>query len=77
MATVTVETAQAQLANLIGGLQPGEAVVITQNDKPVARLVAESSGQTWPCKAGSYRKAEFWVAPDFDAPLEDFQEYTK
>jgi hypothetical protein len=28
-----------------------------------------------PCKAGSYRKAEFRMAPDFDPPLEEFKEY--
>ena len=22
-----------------------------------------------------YRKEEFWMAPDFDAPLDDFKEY--
>ena len=27
---------------------------------------------SWPCKAGCYRKAEFRMAPDFDAPLEVF-----
>jgi len=30
---------------------------------------------SWPCKAGSYRKADFWMAPDFDAPLDEFKEY--
>lgn len=30
---------------------------------------------SWPCKAGCYKKAEFWMAPDFDAPLEEFMEY--
>jgi hypothetical protein len=30
---------------------------------------------SWPCKAGSYRKAEFWMAADFDAPMDDLKEY--
>ena len=75
MAPISVEKAQAHLPELIGQLQPGEAVVILRNDLPVARLVAETAAGTWPCQAGSYRKAEFWMAPDFDAPLDDFQEY--
>ena len=37
--------------------------------------LARTGAKQWPCKAGSYRKAEFWIAPDFDAPLEDFKEY--
>lgn len=75
MSTVSIENAQARLPDLIGSLRPGEAVVITQHDKPVARLIAEKTPQAWPCKAGSYRKDGFWMAPDFDAPLEDFREY--
>jgi predicted DNA-binding antitoxin AbrB/MazE fold protein len=30
---------------------------------------------TWPCKAGSAKDKILWIAPDFDAPLEDFREY--
>ncbi len=28
-----------------------------------------------PGEAGSYRKPGFWMAPDFDAPIDDFKEY--
>jgi antitoxin (DNA-binding transcriptional repressor) of toxin-antitoxin stability system len=74
MASVTLEEAQATLSELIQKLAPGEEVVIVQAGNEVARL-AKSSAKHWPCKAGSYRKAEFWMAPDFDAPLDDFKEY--
>lgn len=77
MSTVTIETAQAQLSNLIEHLQPGDSIVITQNDKPVAKLTSEKITKTWACKAGSYQKEEFWMATDFNAPLEDFKEYTE
>jgi hypothetical protein len=36
---------------------------------------ARSGRNKWPCQAGSYRKTEFWMAPDFDAPLDEFKEY--
>lgn len=75
MSTVSIENAQACLPDLIGALQAGEAVIITQNNKPVARLIADKAPQAWPCQAGSYRKEEFWVGPDFDAPLKGFHEY--
>jgi antitoxin (DNA-binding transcriptional repressor) of toxin-antitoxin stability system len=39
--TVTIEEAQATLPKLIEALNAGEAVVITRNDRPVAKLVAE------------------------------------
>jgi hypothetical protein len=28
-----------------------------------------------PCEAGGCRQAEFWMAPDFDASLDEFQQY--
>ena len=49
-------------------------MTITDHGRPVAQ-VKKAEQTSWPCKAGSYRKAEFRMAPDFDAPLEDFKEY--
>ena len=43
MATFTIQEAQAQLADLIHRLTPGEEVVITENNQPVAKLVSEPS----------------------------------
>jgi antitoxin (DNA-binding transcriptional repressor) of toxin-antitoxin stability system len=74
MPTVTVEEAQANLPAILARLNPGEEVAILQAGEEVARL-SRSGLKQWPCKAGSYRKAEFWLAPDFDAPLEEFKEY--
>jgi prevent-host-death family protein len=74
MSTVTLEQAQAQLGELISRLSPGEEVVIAQRGQPLARLV-RSERTTWPCQAGSAKEKILWIAPDFDAPLEDFQEY--
>jgi antitoxin (DNA-binding transcriptional repressor) of toxin-antitoxin stability system len=39
-ATVSVEEAQTRLKELIVKLSPGEEVVITENQQPVANLVA-------------------------------------
>ena len=74
MSTVTLEEAQAHLPELIERLQPGEEITITNHGQPLAQ-VKKAERTSWPCKAGSYRKAEFWMAPDFSAPLEDFKEY--
>jgi len=76
MSTVTLEHAQAQLSELISQLSPGEEVVIAQQGQPVARLV-RSERTAWPCQAGSAKDKILWIAPDFDAPLEDFQEYVE
>ena len=74
MASVTIEEAQANLPQLIEALGPGEEVEITRQGQPWAH-VKKTSQTSWPCRAGSYRKREFWMAPDFDAPLDDFKEY--
>jgi antitoxin (DNA-binding transcriptional repressor) of toxin-antitoxin stability system len=74
MVTVTIQEAQAQLLDLIHRLNVGDEVVITENDRPVAKLARTESQEQWPCKAGS-AKGKIWMAPDFDAPLEDFKEY--
>jgi antitoxin (DNA-binding transcriptional repressor) of toxin-antitoxin stability system len=74
MSTVTLEEAQAHLSELIDRLQPGETVVITRNDKPVARLLVEEPPPRKPRKAGS-AKGLLTIIQDDDEHLEDFQEY--
>ena len=74
MVSVTLEEAQAKLPQLIEELTPGEEGVITKGGQPVAQ-VKKTERTSWPCLAGSYRKAEFWMAPDFDVPLDDFKDY--
>ncbi|MGO9466430.1 MAG: type II toxin-antitoxin system Phd/YefM family antitoxin [Isosphaeraceae bacterium] len=74
MPTATLEEAKAHLDELIANLQPGEEILITHQGNPLAQ-VKKVARTSWPCEAGSYRKAEFWMAPDFDSPLDDFKEY--
>jgi antitoxin (DNA-binding transcriptional repressor) of toxin-antitoxin stability system len=74
MQSVTLGEAQAHLPELLQKLQPGEEMTITERGQPVAQ-VKKVERTSWPCKAGSYRKAEFWMSPDFDAPLDEFKEY--
>jgi antitoxin (DNA-binding transcriptional repressor) of toxin-antitoxin stability system len=74
MPSVTIEVAQALLAELIHRLLPGEELVITENDVPVAKLSRSEVKAQWPRTAGS-AKGKIWMAPDFDAPLEEFKEY--
>lgn len=71
--TVTLKDAQAHLPQLLDELKPGEELVITDGAKPLA-LVKKAERTSWACKAGSAR-GKITMAPDFDAPLEDFKEY--
>ena len=75
--TISVEEAQANLKKLIHQLAPGEEVVITENHQPVAKLVGElpkalPSQRPGP---GIGKGMISFIAPDFDAPLEDLKEY--
>jgi antitoxin (DNA-binding transcriptional repressor) of toxin-antitoxin stability system len=73
MPTVTLGEAQARLTELIGQLQPGEEMIITEQGQPLAK-VKKTERTSWPCKAGS-AAGKIRLAADFDAPLEDFEEY--
>jgi prevent-host-death family protein len=75
MSTVTLEDAQARLAELIARLQPGEEITITRDDKPVARVVGTAAPDRPPPKLGTLKGTVLYMAPDFDAPLEEFKEY--
>jgi prevent-host-death family protein len=76
MTTITIEEAQTRLSELIHRLNPGEEVVITEGDRPVARLVPATSPAE-PRKAprlGTLRGTVLSM-DHFDDPLEDFEEY--
>jgi len=76
MTTVSIQEAQAKLSELIRDLLPGEEVIITENEQPVARLVPPASQpKRPPRRLGTLRGTVLSMAPDFDAPLEDFKEY--
>lgn len=74
MSALTLEEAQSRLKEIIETLSPGEQITIVEDNQPIATLT-RAAAKSRPRKAGVYRKAEFWMAPDFDEPLEDFKEY--
>jgi prevent-host-death family protein len=39
MQTVTLSDAQARLGDIVGKLYPGEEIILTKDEKPVARLL--------------------------------------
>ena len=77
MTTVTIQEAQSRLTDLIHRLSPGEEVVITENDRPGARLVhTPAVAMKNTRRLGTMKGTVLSMAPDFDAPLEDFTGYT-
>ncbi|HJT31678.1 MAG TPA: hypothetical protein VJ783_06460 [Pirellulales bacterium] len=74
--TVTIQEAQAKLRDLIHQLAPGEAVTITENDRPVATLVCQplrSKSELRP--PPGLGKGYITVVADDDEHLKDFADY--
>ncbi len=74
-ASISVEEAQAKLKKLIDELSPGEEIVITENQQPVAKLVGQRQVRPSRPAPGLGKGSILYMAPDFDAPLEEFKEY--
>ena len=72
MSTATMEEVQSHLPELLDKLVPGDAVVITRDGKPVARLTPE-----WPVGVPIPGRCRgmLTVVSDDDEHLKDFAEY--
>ena len=73
MAIVTIQEAQAKLPDLIHKLMPGDEVVITENNLPVARLVASPAEKPRPMPGRG--KGMLTILAEDDEHLKDFKEY--
>ncbi len=73
-ATISVEEAQSKLKELIHQMAPGEELVITENQKPVAKLVSETAKQRQPRKPGNC-KGMITLLVDDHEHLAGFAEY--
>ncbi len=72
----TLDEAQTRLLELVEAAINGEDIYITKDDEQVVRLVPVIKKPRRAPKAGS-AKGMITMADDFDAPLEDFDEYTR
>lgn len=75
MPFVTLQEAQANLPELIEKLIPGEELVITQDERPVAKLTRQPRPSRKHRVPGTAKGKILFMADDFDEPLEDFKEY--
>jgi prevent-host-death family protein len=72
---VNMHEAKTQLSELVAAAERGEEVVIARNGTPAARLVAIAPEHP-PVRLGVLA-GEIELGPDFDAPLPDFDPYTR
>jgi prevent-host-death family protein len=72
----TIHQAKTHLSKLIRKALDGEEVIIANRDKPLVRLeVIKSLKPAGRRPLGWAAGTGFYMAEDFDAPLEDFDEY--
>ena len=75
-ATITIEDAQANLRELIHKLAPGEEVIITENQQPVAKLVNQPvKARTGLRPPPGLGKGFITMISDDEEHLKDFKEY--
>jgi prevent-host-death family protein len=74
MTTVTIEEAQAKLSELVHALKPGDELVITENNLPVAKLMSEKPAVRSRPGPGLC-KGIITIVADDEGHLEDFKEY--
>jgi antitoxin (DNA-binding transcriptional repressor) of toxin-antitoxin stability system len=72
--TISMEEAQATLPDIISKLGPGEEVVITKDDQPVAKLIIQPKAARQPRRPGS-AKGILTIVSEDEEHLEDFKEY--
>lgn len=71
--SVELDVAQATLSDLIANLKPNDDVVIMQNHKPVAKLVATSTVRLQ--RVPGLMKGKLTIVADDDEHLDGFKEY--
>ena len=74
MQTVSLEIAQSSLPDLLEKVAGGEQITITQNGQPKAILLSVPQADR-PRPQRGCLKGKIWMAPNFDAPLEEFKDY--
>jgi antitoxin (DNA-binding transcriptional repressor) of toxin-antitoxin stability system len=73
MQTLTLQEAQCRLAEIIARLTPGEEVLITRDNHPVARIVGEAVARPQPVPGRG--KGMLTVVSEDDEHLKDWAEY--
>ena len=74
--TITLETAGSELNELIRSLEPGDEIVVTANDRIVARISPDESksGVAGQRTFGAWKGKLIEISDD-DEHLKDFEDY--
>ena len=72
---VGVFEAKTHLSRLLDEVASGETIYITKHGKRVAELRPPEQVKRTKAKFGCAKGPGFYMAPDFDEPLEEFKDY--
>jgi antitoxin (DNA-binding transcriptional repressor) of toxin-antitoxin stability system len=72
--TIAIQQAKEQLSEIIDKLSPGEEVILTRDNLPVATIRATPTSREAP-RFGTLRGSILHITPDFDAIPEGFEDY--
>ena len=75
MSTFNIHTAKAHLSELIQKALLGEEVILAKDNRPLAKIVPLSSAR--PKRCIGLAKGLIKISPNFDEPMDDFEDYTK
>lgn len=73
MRQVNIHEAKTHFSKLIKEVLNGDEIIIAKGNKPIAKLI--SIEQPRPKRKLGTAKGKFEIAPDFDLPLNDFEDY--
>jgi antitoxin (DNA-binding transcriptional repressor) of toxin-antitoxin stability system len=75
MQTIPLDQAEGRLVEIVARLRPDEEIVLTRDDKPIATIRAAPAAPREPPRFGTLRGSILYIAPDFDAIPEGFEDY--
>jgi antitoxin (DNA-binding transcriptional repressor) of toxin-antitoxin stability system len=73
MQKVDINQATTEISFWLQSALKGEEIIITQNNQPILKL--SQFPQPAKKRQRGSAKGQIWMSPDFDEPLEDFEEY--
>ena len=76
MKTIPIHEAKTHFSKLIQKALSGEEIIISKGKKPVVKIVPIPGAQE-DRKPGGGTGILQWISPDFDEPLEEFDDFMK
>jgi prevent-host-death family protein len=65
--------AKTHLSRLLDEVERGQTIYITRHGKRIAEIIPATARKT--AQFGCAKGPGFYMAPDFDAPLDSFRDY--